>query len=234
MADPALWTTHDRWFRGFEDNAEFSKDLHIDGDCLGVAAQNMVPDGKRALNVWILLSSHVTQPLVLVKKDGSVVYNPAQVRGSFVVFDYTCVPHTALPYVHLGGAETPQKRQSVDLRFIGHRFSAAAVAGAFVPSPLPAPTKGDAEVADVSSVGAAAAAAAASIETRVSNRGGVGPGGDGGGSSDDGGRSTPGSDVEGWMADWMDGFDPAAAAASSDDEDGSDTIHSRIRYRPGQ
>jgi len=63
----------------FEGNDEYSKDVHIDGDCLGVEESNMLPPGKRAWNMWTLLSEKTTQPLVLVCKNGRVVHNPFQV-----------------------------------------------------------------------------------------------------------------------------------------------------------
>ena len=125
------------------------------------------------------------------------------------MFDYTCVPHTALPYVHLGGDETPQKRQSVDLRFIGRRVVAT-------PASLVSPTS-------PTSAGADATGGSGGGDSAIDS-------GDGDGDGD--GRSTPGSDVEGWMANWMEGFDPAAAA-SSEDEDDDRSMQSRIRFRPG-
>jgi len=118
VQEPELWTTHARWFRGFETD-EYSQDIHIDGDCLGVTKTNELPEGFRALNIWILLSPTITQPLALIKKDGSVVYNPRQTRGSFIVFDYTCVPHTALRYMFMNRNADGERRLSVDFRFMG-------------------------------------------------------------------------------------------------------------------
>ena len=49
---------------------------------------------------------------------------------------------------------------------------------------------------------------------------------------DSDGRDSPGSDPEAFMANFLDGFDPAAAA-SSDDEDSDSCLEARFKHRPG-
>ncbi|CAE8631935.1 unnamed protein product [Polarella glacialis] len=121
IQSPVLWTTHARWLRGVQDNEEYSRHVHIDGDCLGVDCKNAVPSGKCARNVWVLLDEALTQPVLLVLESGECVYNPGMVRGSFLVFDYAVVPHTALPHLQLP-QNTHGKRQSIDYRFLGDQI----------------------------------------------------------------------------------------------------------------
>lgn len=119
ISAPELWTTHDCCIRSpVGSTNEYINHFHIDADTLGAeSSKNMLPEGKRALNVWILMSANTTQPLVLVRRDGAVVYNPFQIRGSFIVWDYTSVPHMSLTHVHL--IEDNATRLSVDYRFVG-------------------------------------------------------------------------------------------------------------------